>query len=92
MRKPAKSWKQKNTRTRPPRQTLVEAEDRADAFDAHRRELAQIEMAAHVAHLGGRPVLEALRAVRRGQSIIAVLEEFQYIPRWRGLRVVGVAA
>jgi hypothetical protein len=57
--------------------------------DADRRELAQIELANHIAQLGGRFVLEALRAVRRGQTIISVLEDFQRIPRWRGLRVVG---
>jgi hypothetical protein len=57
--------------------------------DADRRELAQIELANHIAQLGGRSVLEALRAVRRGQTIISVLEDFQRIPRWRGLRVVG---
>jgi predicted metal-dependent RNase len=57
--------------------------------DADRRELAQIELANHIAQLGGRFVLEALRAVRRGQTIISVLEDFQRIARWRGLRVVG---
>lgn len=61
------------------------------AADADRRERDQIEMAAHLASLGGRHVLEALRAVRRGQKIISVLEEFQTVPRWRGLRVVGVS-
>lgn len=64
----------------------------AVSLDAERRELAQIEKAKYLAHLGGRHVLEALRAARRGQSIVSVLEEFQRIPRWRGLRVVGVAA
>ncbi len=60
------------------------------AADDERRELDQIELANHLAHLGGRHVLEAMRAVRRGQTIISVLQEFQTIPRWRGGCVVGV--
>ena len=59
------------------------------AGDAERRERDQIEQANHLAHLGGRWVLEALRAVRRGQKIESVLDDFQRVPRWRGLRVVG---
>jgi hypothetical protein len=61
------------------------------ASDANRREREQIELAEHLAHLGGRHVLEALRAVRRGQTVISVLQDFQTLPRWRGLRVVGVS-
>jgi hypothetical protein len=61
------------------------------AADANRREREQIELADHIAHLGGRHVLEALRAVRRGQTILSVLGDFQRIPKWPGLRVVGVS-
>jgi hypothetical protein len=59
--------------------------------EAERRFQEQIELANHIANLGGRYVWEAMRAVRRGQTIQSVLEEFQRLPRWRGLRVVGVS-
>jgi hypothetical protein len=62
------------------------------ADDAEFHELELIDLANHLAWLGGRSVLEALRAVRRGQKIHSVLDEFQSIPRWRGLRVVARSA
>ena len=61
------------------------------ASDANRRWQEQICLADHLASLGGRYVLEAMRAVRNGQTIQSVLEEYQDLPRWRGLRVVGVS-
>ncbi len=53
---------------------------RAIAQEDNRRELEQIEMASYIANLGGRYVLEALRAVRRGQTIISMLQEFHTLP------------
>jgi hypothetical protein len=60
------------------------------ASDCHRRFEEQIHLADHIASLGGRYVLEAMRAVRNGQTIQSVLEDFQHLPRWRGLRIVGI--
>jgi hypothetical protein len=80
-----------DTHSKPESQTQARfgAHLRLVASDANRREREQIELAEHLAYLGGRHVLEALRAVRRGQTIISVLQDFQTLPRWRGLRVVG---
>jgi hypothetical protein len=68
----------------------VQAHLRIVASDGNRRWQEQIRLADHIASLGGRHVLEAMRAVRNGQTIESVLEDFQNLPRWRGLRVVGV--
>jgi hypothetical protein len=74
--------------------TLARAQEHLHlvASEGHRRWQEQIQLADRIAHLGGRHVLEAMRAVERGQSIQSVLEEFQTLPRWRGLRVVAVSA
>ena len=80
-----------HTKTQAPRRLRRQAALRLIAADANRREIEQIELANHLAHLGGRHVLEAMREVRRGRTILAVLEDFQRLPRWRGLRVVGVS-
>jgi hypothetical protein len=68
----------------------TQAHLRVVASDDDRRQQQQIHLANHIASLGGRHVLEAMRAVRRGQTIQSVLEDFQTLPRWRGMRVVGV--
>jgi hypothetical protein len=60
------------------------------AEDDDRRLREQIRMADHIASLGGYSVLQAMRAASAGQSIESVLQEFQTVPRWPGLRVVGV--
>jgi hypothetical protein len=49
------------------------------ASDDERRWQEQIILANRIAALGGRSVLEAMRAVRRGESIQCVLEEFQIL-------------
>ncbi|MCG5477477.1 MAG: hypothetical protein KK478_00160 [Ensifer alkalisoli] len=41
---------------------------------------AQLDLARHLAGCGARPVLEALHAVERGESVDAVLLDFGLLP------------
>lgn len=41
---------------------------------------AQLDLAGHIAKCGARPVLEALLAVERGESVDAVLLDFARLP------------
>ncbi|NEI28476.1 MULTISPECIES: hypothetical protein [Rhizobium] len=41
---------------------------------------SELDLARHLANCGARPVLEALQAVERGESVGAVLRDFARLP------------
>lgn len=52
----------------------------------------ELGLARHLANCGARPVLEALRAVERGESVDAVLLDFARLPAGCGRSRFPVAA
>lgn len=46
----------------------------------HLADQQRLDLARHLAGCGGRPVLEALQAVERGEPVDSVLAEFSHLP------------